>query len=144
MKNTQKGFTLVELLVVIAILAILAGVSVVGYTSFIGDSNDKATMSEASDIHNAILNACTLNSTTGVKISVGGSKVAYCELKDGGAGYTIAEYNATNHASAVDITSMIGAGASKLTLGTGKLTYANRDFSYDITGSGAPTKVTTP
>lgn len=35
MKNTKKGFTLVELLVVIAILAILASVSVVGYTAFI-------------------------------------------------------------------------------------------------------------
>ena len=45
MKNSKKGFTLVELLVVIAILAILASVSVVGYTKFIekaAKSNDDA------------------------------------------------------------------------------------------------------
>ncbi len=44
MKNTKKGFTLVELLVVIAIVAILAAVSVVGYTAFINnahESNDR-------------------------------------------------------------------------------------------------------
>ena len=34
MKNTKKAFTLVELLVVIAILAVLASVSIIGYTAF--------------------------------------------------------------------------------------------------------------
>ena len=46
MKRTKKGFTLVELLVVIAILAILASVSVVGYTAFI----DKAEESNANTL----------------------------------------------------------------------------------------------
>ena len=50
MKQTKKGFTLVELLVVIAILAILATVSVVGYTAFITRanlSNDQAFIAQA-------------------------------------------------------------------------------------------------
>jgi prepilin-type N-terminal cleavage/methylation domain-containing protein len=34
-QRRQKGFTLVELLVVIAIIAILATVSIIGYTQFI-------------------------------------------------------------------------------------------------------------
>ena len=51
MKNMKKkGFTLVELLVVIAIVAILAAVSVVGYTVFINRanlSNDQAFVTQA-------------------------------------------------------------------------------------------------
>ena len=49
MKNTKKGFTLVELLVVIAIVAILAAVSVVGYTVFINNahqSNDRTLVAQ--------------------------------------------------------------------------------------------------
>ena len=47
MKNAKKkGFTLVELLVVIAILAILASVSVVGYTAFIDKANESNARTE--------------------------------------------------------------------------------------------------
>lgn len=53
--NKKKGFTLVELLVVIAILAILATVSVVGYSAFI----ERATVSNddalASQLTNALI-----------------------------------------------------------------------------------------
>lgn len=63
MKNMKKkkGFTLVELLVVIAILAILATVTVIGYTQFIKKANMSAdqqaveqmnTMLEALDVTN--------------------------------------------------------------------------------------------
>ena len=41
-QRRQKGFTLVELLVVIAILAILATVSIIGYTQFIKRANMSA------------------------------------------------------------------------------------------------------
>ena len=52
MQKKKKGFTLVELLVVIAILAILAGVSVVGYLSFTKKanlSNDQVTIKMVND-----------------------------------------------------------------------------------------------
>lgn len=45
-KLFKKGFTLVELLVVIAILAILAGVSVVGYLSFTQKARESRAQSE--------------------------------------------------------------------------------------------------
>ncbi|HQQ39562.1 MAG TPA: prepilin-type N-terminal cleavage/methylation domain-containing protein, partial [Bacilli bacterium] len=41
-QRRQKGFTLVELLVVIAIIAILATVSIIGYTQFIKRANMSA------------------------------------------------------------------------------------------------------
>ena len=52
LQKKKKGFTLVELLVVIAILAILAGVSVVGYLSFTKKanlSNDQVTIKMVND-----------------------------------------------------------------------------------------------
>ena len=55
-KKKRKGFTLVELLVVIAILAVLAGVSVVGYLSFIKKakvSNDISLTTQMNTILNA-------------------------------------------------------------------------------------------
>ena len=51
MKRTKKGFTLVELLVVIAILAILASVSVVGYTAFI-EKADKSVAEQ--ELHQVV------------------------------------------------------------------------------------------
>ena len=57
MKNMKKkGFTLVELLVVIAIVAILAAVSVVGYTVFINRANESADIQAVTQM-NTILSA---------------------------------------------------------------------------------------
>ena len=53
-KNTKKGFTLVELLVVIAILAILASVSIVGYTAFINRAHESNAKTEAAQIKSTI------------------------------------------------------------------------------------------
>ena len=53
MQKKKKGFTLVELLVVIAILAILAGVSVVGYLSFTNkakESNDNTLIAQLNNV----------------------------------------------------------------------------------------------
>ena len=54
MKNTKKGFTLVELLVVIAIVAILAAVSVVGYTVFINRANQSADQQAVKQMNDAL------------------------------------------------------------------------------------------
>ena len=54
--NKKKGFTLVELLVVIAILGILATVSTVGYTAFVGKANESVVKTEAAQIANIIGN----------------------------------------------------------------------------------------
>ena len=51
----KKGFTLVELLVVIAILAILATVSIVGYTQFIAKSKESVCLQEATQIRDMII-----------------------------------------------------------------------------------------
>ena len=51
--NNKKAFTLIELLVVIAIIAILASVTVIGYTSFIKNaavSNDNALANQINKI----------------------------------------------------------------------------------------------
>ncbi len=57
MKNMKKkGFTLVELLVVIAIVAILAAVSVVGYTVFINRANISADQQAVTQM-NTVLDA---------------------------------------------------------------------------------------
>ncbi len=74
----KKGFTLVELLVVIAIIAILATVSIVGYTTFIAKANMSAdqqaveqmnTMLEALDVTNEpedIVALCSYLNETGL------------------------------------------------------------------------------
>ena len=63
MKRTKKGFTLVELLVVIAILAILASVSVVGYTAFIGRANESVALQEMTQVRDALI-AADINDKT--------------------------------------------------------------------------------
>ena len=50
MENRKKGFTLVELLVVIAILAILATVTIVGYSAFVNKANESKAKSELNQI----------------------------------------------------------------------------------------------
>ena len=56
-KRKDKGFTLVELVVVIVILAILIGVSVAGYSKYIGQSKVNTDVQNAEVIKAAIVNA---------------------------------------------------------------------------------------
>ena len=69
-KNTKKGFTLVELLVVIAILAILASVSVVGYTAFINKAELSNAQTEAAQIEQIISSAFLNNDYVIVKTTI--------------------------------------------------------------------------
>ena len=56
-KRIKKGFTLVELLVVIAILAILASVTVVGYSAFTQKAKDSVAQQELTQVHNYLFAA---------------------------------------------------------------------------------------
>ena len=53
--HNHEGFTLVELIIVIAILAILSGVAVAGYSSYIKKANMQADRTLVSEIENALL-----------------------------------------------------------------------------------------
>ena len=59
--HNHEGFTLVELIIVIAILAILSGVAVVGYSSYVKKANLQADMTMIAEI----INALTLASYSG-------------------------------------------------------------------------------
>lgn len=58
--KSKKGFTLVELLIVIAIVAILATVSIIGYTSFIDKANQSVDMQLVKQM-NIVLEAYEIN-----------------------------------------------------------------------------------
>ena len=63
--NTMKkngGFTLVELIIVIAILAILSTGAIAGYSAYIKNANDKATLSALNEISTS---AVLANAETG-------------------------------------------------------------------------------
>ena len=53
--HNHEGFTLVELIIVIAILAILSGVAVAGYSSYIKKANDQVDKTLVAEIANALM-----------------------------------------------------------------------------------------
>ena len=52
--HNHEGFTLVELIIVIAILAILSGVAVAGYSTYIKKANMQADKTMIAEIKNAL------------------------------------------------------------------------------------------
>ena len=85
--HNHEGFTLVELIIVIAILAILSGVAVAGYSSYIKKANMQADKTMIAEIKNALTLAMYSDPFTnpavgvlvlsgdGVKMIVGEDKV---------------------------------------------------------------------
>lgn len=115
MKRTKKGFTLVELLVVIAILAILASVSVVGYTAFISKANNSVALQELTQIRNAVIAEDITNE--------------HFNLSDG--------IDATT-TDAADKTEADYVAEFIATLGLeGELTYADGVYTYTLNGGEA-------
>ena len=60
----RKAFTVVKLLVVIPMLAILAIVSVVGYTAFIKKSHDSNAITEAQNVYTLYMGEHLFNEKT--------------------------------------------------------------------------------
>ncbi len=101
MKNNKKGFTLVELLVVIAILAILATVTIVGYTVFVNKANDAKAKTELQEIVRYVNTEFAddgkwgdLDKTTMTAEELA-SAINNCEKLDGFADVTVTEENNT-------------------------------------------------
>jgi type IV pilus assembly protein PilA len=61
--KNEKGLTLIELLVVIVILGIIAAIAVVSIGNIIGETKEKATVTEAVQIINAAKLAHSTNSS---------------------------------------------------------------------------------
>ena len=73
MKNTKKAFTLVELLVVIAILAVLASVTIVGYTAFTRRAVQNNALAELTQVKTLVSGAATTDDD-GLVVSFGGTQ----------------------------------------------------------------------
>ena len=114
-KNTQKGFTLVELLVVIAILAILASVSVVGYTAFINKAELSNAQTEAAQISDIISSALIGNDYVIVADGI--------YTTDGEEFVT----EAPEGDKVADLTDDLASFASKLSVDNGVLVYTYSD-----------------
>lgn len=82
--KSNKGFTLVELIVVIVILAILIGVSVNGYTKYIGQSRINTDIQNAEVVRSALVNAAVADGAY-EQLLAGKTKTATLEVKNGGA-----------------------------------------------------------
>ena len=132
-KNTKKGFTLVELLVVIAILAILASVSVVGYTAFINKAELSNAQTEAAQISDIISSALIGNDYVIVKKTTTGegeeavTSYIYAVEDDGNVKFYAelpATVTGTKH---VDLSDDLAGFAAKLELNGTALDYKYSD-----------------
>jgi prepilin-type N-terminal cleavage/methylation domain-containing protein len=87
-KKSNKGFTLVELVVVIVILAILIGVSVAGYSKYIGQSKINTDVQNAEIIRSAVVNAQAETGVYEVLKSMSSNAEAF-KITVNNTGYTI-------------------------------------------------------
>ena len=88
----NKGFTLVELIVVIVILAVLIGVSVSGYSKYIGQSKMNTDKNNAETVRAAIINAQAADGvsesvdTTTLKTQTSGGSIVLTATAQGETG----------------------------------------------------------
>ncbi|MCC8138844.1 MAG: prepilin-type N-terminal cleavage/methylation domain-containing protein [Lachnospiraceae bacterium] len=75
MKKSNGGFSLIELIVVIAIMAILAGVSIPTYVSYIAKANDAAALEVLNEVKTAVIADAAEQGKTVDSITVNGSTV---------------------------------------------------------------------
>ena len=76
MKN-RKAFTLVELLVVIAILAVLASVSIIGYTAFTKKAVQNNAIAELTQVKTLITAGTTADDNNSYIVKQGTNKYAF-------------------------------------------------------------------
>ena len=67
-RRAARAFTLIELIVVIVIIGILAGIAAVAYNQFVGHARDKAVLSSASDISEAVDTAAAQAGTSSAAV----------------------------------------------------------------------------
>ncbi len=83
MKKNQKGFTLIELIVVVGVMAILTGVAVPTYTSYIAKANQGVDTELLSDINYAVQVALRQGTapdgTGGILVTADGTEIETSE-----------------------------------------------------------------
>ena len=86
--KSNKGISLVELIVVIAIMAIIAGVAIPVYTTYIKNAEDQVAANTQAEIEYAIGLECTLKSIDKPTVAVSGKEVVVTFTKGEGTDAT--------------------------------------------------------
>ena len=118
--KSNKGFSLVELIVVIAIMAIIAGVAIPVYTTYINNAEEKVLETAHAEVEYAIGLECTLQTVNKPEVTVDKTtKVITVTFK---SPVTEAQAKAVIDASATVIADYFESGKT-LTADTNKLVY---------------------